>query len=123
MTAGESPGYRGFLFTVDSNGNMWWETDNLGSSAGGTPAIGALGSVFFGLYNGWFYSLTLTGGENWSIPTYDINVGSPAITADDWLVFQNKTRLYALDNYTGGPAPTSWPMYRANQKRKMKKTP
>ena len=80
-------------------------TDGCGNcQIGGSPAIGADGTIYFDSNNGFLYAVTANGTEKWKFATSNELHGSPAIGADGTVYFAgggNDGIVYALaDNGT-----------------------
>jgi len=94
----------GYLYAVRPDGTLFWKyehgADYLGSTS--SPAIGADGTIYFGVsvgggnINGMLYAMNPNGTLRWSFPTSGAVGTSPAIGTDGTIYVGAYQNLYAL---------------------------
>ena len=90
--------FRTFLYAVSQSGSMKWryQTTNEGFIYD-SPAIGPDGTIYFGAYDRYFYSLTPQGILKWKYKMDDIMAGSPAVGSDGNIYFGSFGIFYGID--------------------------
>lgn len=107
----------GRLHAVDRNGNGLW-TYETGASVRSSPAVGRDGTLYVGSDDKKLYAITAGGQMLWSVTTGGEIQSSPAIGYDGRLYVGSSDHfLYVIQTESGGPADSSWPMFRGNMSR------
>lgn len=107
------------LYALSPLGKLKWSfsTANLVQS---TAAVGADGAIYFGSDENKVYALNSDGTLRWSYTTGSIIRSSPVLSTNGTMYIGSEDgKLYALRGGSG-PAATSWPMYRADARRRGK---
>jgi outer membrane protein assembly factor BamB/PKD repeat protein len=102
------------LYALNPDGTLKWTFDT-GEVFLSTPAISAEGTIYVGSKLRKLFALNPDGTLKWEFETQGFVESSPVIGTDGTVyIGSTDTYLYAIHGAPGGPAVSSWPMYRGN---------
>jgi outer membrane protein assembly factor BamB len=112
----------GALICLNPYGSEKWTFSTAGSGAS-TPAVRQDGTVYFRVgysIDDTLYAVNENGARRWavSIGSTDVDepIPSPTIASDGTVFISGGNALYGFVGKSGGPASSSWPMFRHDTK-------
>jgi outer membrane protein assembly factor BamB len=106
-----------YAVNPDGTGTIKWSYLT-GGPILSSPAVGASGVIYVGSEDYKLHAVNADGSPRWTYTTEGLNVHSPPVIGPDGVVYfgSDDGYLYAIYTDCGGPANSSWPMFRRDRR-------